>query len=242
MILAQRALIAASYDYSAFTQAGEPRVLRFWLKDPNDPPSPGRWKPAPEEYAVGFAGNDRNTNGGVALGYGYGRGRHVATEACEAALWSTGQNLRNNPALRSQLEPGGRCWCMGCKAAPPKGAQCQRRRRGRAISSIMTTSSTTRGQPATSAACDSHASLAARGIASAQSRHRHCHVHRRPAPQACKPTCICPPGTELERQGMREAECPDGQVFDPAMARASAAGTVMKDGMIASRGSRAAAR
>ena len=29
MILAQRAPIAGAYDYSAFTQAGEPRVLRF---------------------------------------------------------------------------------------------------------------------------------------------------------------------------------------------------------------------
>ena len=65
--------IAGAYDYSAFTQAGEPRVLRFWLKEPNDPPSPGRWKLVPEEYAIGFAGDYRNTNGGVALGYGYNR-------------------------------------------------------------------------------------------------------------------------------------------------------------------------
>src|ERR1700688_979330 len=75
MILAQRGLIAGAYDYSAFTQLGEPQVLRFWLKGPNDPPSPGRWKLVPEEYAVGFAGDDRNTNGGVAIGYGYEIGR-----------------------------------------------------------------------------------------------------------------------------------------------------------------------
>lgn len=36
MILAQRAPIAGSYDYSAFTRPGEPRVLRYWLKDAND--------------------------------------------------------------------------------------------------------------------------------------------------------------------------------------------------------------
>ena len=72
LILAQRAPIAASYDYSAFTKPGEPRVLRYWLKDANDPPSPGLWKPMPEEYAIGFAGTYRNTDGGVALGYGYG--------------------------------------------------------------------------------------------------------------------------------------------------------------------------
>ncbi len=33
MILAQRAPIAASYDYSAFAKPGEPRLLRYWLKE-----------------------------------------------------------------------------------------------------------------------------------------------------------------------------------------------------------------
>jgi hypothetical protein len=118
MILAQRALIAGAYDYSAFTQPGEPRVLRFWLKDRNDPPSPGRWKLIPEEYAVGFAGTYRNSNGGVALGYGYGQDGTLGAGACEAALWSTGQNLRNNSALRSQLEPGGPLVVHGLQGSP----------------------------------------------------------------------------------------------------------------------------
>jgi hypothetical protein len=118
MILAQRGLIAGAYDYSAFTQPGEPRVLRFWLKGPNDPPSPGRWKPVPEEYAVGFAGNYRNTNGGVALGYGYGADGTLNTTVCDTALWTTGQNLRNNPAQRSQLEPGGPLVVHGLQGSP----------------------------------------------------------------------------------------------------------------------------
>ncbi len=118
MLLAQRAAIAASYDYSAFTRAGEPRVLRYWLKDRTDPPSPGRWKPLPEEYAVGFAGEYRNTDGGVALGYGYGRDGALATGACEYALWTTGQNLRNDPALRKELEPGGPLVVNGLQGSP----------------------------------------------------------------------------------------------------------------------------
>jgi hypothetical protein len=118
MILAQRAPIAASYDYSAFTQPAEPQVLRVWLKGPNDPPSPGRWKLTPEEYAIGFAGQSRNSNGGVALGYGYGRDGAIDPQSCEAALWSTGQNLRNNPALRSQLEPGGPLVVHGLQGSP----------------------------------------------------------------------------------------------------------------------------
>jgi Domain of unknown function (DUF5979) len=118
MILAQRAPIAGSYDYSTFTMPGEPRVLRYWLKDRNDPLSPGRWKPAPEEYAVGFAGNYHNTNGGVALGYGYTQDGTLSATACEASLWTTGQNLRNNPAMRDQLEPGGPLVVHGLQGGP----------------------------------------------------------------------------------------------------------------------------
>jgi hypothetical protein len=118
MILAQRAPIAASYDYSAFTKPAEPRVLRFWLKDPTDPPSPGRWKPVPEEYAVGFAGNYRNTNGGVALGYGYGQDGTLSTGACEVSLWTTAQNMRNAPPLQNQLLPGGPLVVHGIHGIP----------------------------------------------------------------------------------------------------------------------------
>lgn len=107
MLVAQRAPIAASYDFSAFTAAGAPRVLRFWLKDQSDPPSPGLWKPAPEEYAVGFAGDYRNSDGGVALGYGYDRNGRLDTGACAASLLVTGDKLRLKPALRERLEPGG---------------------------------------------------------------------------------------------------------------------------------------
>ena len=109
MILAQRAPVAGSYDYSAFTKPAEPRVLRYWLENPDDPNTPSKWIAKPEEYAVGFAGTYRNTNGGVALGYGYGRRSdgQLVEATCEYALWTTGQNLRNNPALRQQLDPGG---------------------------------------------------------------------------------------------------------------------------------------
>lgn len=118
MILAQRALIAASYDYSAFTRPGEPQVFRVWLKGPNDPPSPGRWKPVLEEYAVGFAGNHRNTNGGVALGYGYGADGRLGTNSCEFSLWTTGQQLRNAPPLKARLDPGGPLMVHGLAGIP----------------------------------------------------------------------------------------------------------------------------
>ncbi|MDP1911610.1 MAG: hypothetical protein Q8K85_25190, partial [Hyphomicrobium sp.] len=118
MILAQRALIAGAYDYSAFTRPGEPQVFRIWLKGPQDPPSPGRWKLTPEEYAVGFAGNYRNTNGGVALGYGYGQNGALDANACEFSLWTTGQNLRNAPSLKTRLDPGGPLVVHGLAGIP----------------------------------------------------------------------------------------------------------------------------
>ena len=118
MILAQRAPIAASYAYTVFTWPGEPRVLRYWLKDKNDPPSPSLWKPMPDEYAVGMAGAYRNADGGVALGYGYGPDGSLNDAACEGSLWTTGQNLRNNPSRRSQLEPGGPLLVDGLQGSP----------------------------------------------------------------------------------------------------------------------------
>jgi uncharacterized repeat protein (TIGR01451 family) len=118
MIVAQRALIAGSYDYSAFTRPGEPRVMRFWPKAANEAQSPGRWTPAAEEYAVGFAGNYRNTNGGVALGYGYGQDGVLSTDACEVSLWTTAQNMRNAIQLRSQLDPGGPLVVHGIHGVP----------------------------------------------------------------------------------------------------------------------------
>jgi uncharacterized repeat protein (TIGR01451 family) len=107
MILAQRAPIAASYDYSAFTTKAEPRVLRYRLDNPKTPGNRSRWIAIPDEYAVGFAGKYRNTNGGVALGYDYGPGGALNTASCEATLWTTGQDLRDDPALQAQLLPGG---------------------------------------------------------------------------------------------------------------------------------------
>lgn len=118
MILAQRAPIAGSYDYSAFTKPGEPRILRYWLETPDDPKTPSRWIAVPEEYAIGYAEKYRNSNGGVALGYGYGQDGTLGATACEVTLWSTGQNLRNNPSLRNQLEPGGPLLVHGLQGSP----------------------------------------------------------------------------------------------------------------------------
>jgi len=107
MILAQRAPIAASYDYSAFTKSGQPRVLRYSPASPNDPNAPNGWVAVPGEYAVGFPDAYRKSNGGVDLGYGYDHDGHIDAKSCDSAIWITGENLRNDPALRDRLLPGG---------------------------------------------------------------------------------------------------------------------------------------
>ena len=214
MILAQRALIAASYDYSAFTQAGEPRVLRYWLKDPNDPPSPGRWKLSPEEYAIGFADTYRNSNGGVALGYGYNQDGTLGAGACEAALWSTGQNLRNNPALRSQLEPGGPLVVHGLQGSP---ADLVRNANTPPAISYFIDYDDKFDDPAASGHIGSVRVYTTPCAPSAYVRP----VVATPVGggggggcvgpncgNVCTPTCVCPPGTVLEGKGMREAGLP----------------------------------
>ena len=222
MMLAQRAPIAGAYDYSAFTRPGEPQVFRFWLKDPNDPPSPGRWKPVPEEYAIGFAGNFRNTNGGVALGYGYAADGTLQPTSCEAALWSTGQNLRNNPAMRSQLEPGGPLLVNGLQGSPADmvrsantppmlsyfidydGKFDDARARGH-MGSVRIYA-----QP-----CAAPAAIASPAAPMPIATPIGCIGPN--CRNACKPTCICPPGTELKGKECVKRECPDGQVFNPAI-------------------------
>jgi hypothetical protein len=220
MILAQRALIAAAYDYSAFTQPGEPRVLRFWPKDANDPPSPGLWKPAPDEYAVGFAGDYRNTNGGVALGYGYGADGMLNATACEGALWTTGQNLRNNPALRGQLEPGGPLVVHGLQGSP---ADLVRNANTPPTISYFVDYDDKFDDPlasghigvvrvfttpcaATAYVPPIAAAAPASGVGCVGPDCRN----------ACTPTCMCPPGTVLEGRECVKRDCPDGQIFNPA--------------------------
>jgi hypothetical protein len=221
MILAQRGLIAGAYDYSAFTQAGEPRVLRFWLKDKNDPPSPSRWKLTPEEYAIGFAGEYRNSNGGVALGYGYDRAGTLDPQSCEAALWTTGQNLRNDPALASQLEPGGPLVVNGLQGSP---ADQVRNANAPPATSYFIDYDDTFNDPRAAGHMGSVRIYATPCAAVAQIAPVAAMTPVPIAtpigtsPKACTPTCVCPPGTQLDgKECVKIHDCPDGQVFNQAL-------------------------
>ena len=108
MVLAQRSSMESSYDYANFADPGKARVYRYWLESPEDDPStPSRWIPEPEEYAVGFEPEHRASNGGLALNHGYTRDGYIDTNVCEASIWTTADNLRRNDELTKQLLPGG---------------------------------------------------------------------------------------------------------------------------------------
>ena len=107
MYVAQRGGIKGSYDYSVFADAKQSVVFRFKREIPDDPATPGIWVPIPDEYAIGFPPDYRNTSGGIALGYGYDQAGAIRRGACDAMLWSTGDALRDNAEYAAQLAAGG---------------------------------------------------------------------------------------------------------------------------------------
>jgi hypothetical protein len=107
MLLAERAAPSGAYDFNVLTADATGRVLRYL------PVRPGTamplWQPQADEYAVGFARQMRNGNGGVAVGFGYDEQGRIDRAACGQFLWSTGEQLRNasDPAIATQLAAGG---------------------------------------------------------------------------------------------------------------------------------------
>ena len=107
MDLAQRGEVDNRYDYSRFADSGEGSVLRYWRESPDDPATESVWVPVPQEYAVGFPKDHRQTAGGIDLQYGYDAEGYFDTRACADTIVKTGDSLRDNPVLADQLAPGG---------------------------------------------------------------------------------------------------------------------------------------
>ncbi|WP_142250429.1 hypothetical protein [Bradyrhizobium sp. UNPF46] len=107
MLLAERAAPSGAYDFDVLTTEATGRVLRYLPA----PPGTGgpQWQLQPDEYAIGFAREMRNGNGGVAVGFGYDDQGRIDRAACGQFLWSTGEQLRNSndPAIAAQLAAGG---------------------------------------------------------------------------------------------------------------------------------------
>jgi hypothetical protein len=119
MVLAQRGNVESTYDYANFADPGRARVYRYWLETPeDDPATPSRWIPEPEEYAVGFEDENRATNGGIALNHGYTREGFIDRNVCEASIFTTADNLRRNDTLKDNLLPGGPMVIDGLQGMP----------------------------------------------------------------------------------------------------------------------------
>lgn len=107
MLLAERPAPSGAADFMALTVEATGRLLRY-LPVPPGTPGP-QWQPQSDEYAIGFARQMRNGNGGVAVGFGYDELGRIDRAACGQFLWSTGEQLRNaiDPALAALLAQGG---------------------------------------------------------------------------------------------------------------------------------------
>ncbi len=108
MLLAERPAPTGAYDFAALARPGVGRVLRFRNVTPAACGATV-WAPDPDEYAIGFPGELRNGNGGIAVGYGYTPNGQIDHAACSAFLWSTGEQLRvaMDPTLAARLAAGG---------------------------------------------------------------------------------------------------------------------------------------
>ncbi|MBV0913819.1 hypothetical protein [Anianabacter salinae] len=105
MFLAQRGAEAAAYDYTSLATPERASVLVYTGK--KRPDGTYEWAADAGEYPVGFQGENRNTNGGVALGYGYYPDGFIKYDSCEAMVWSTGEMLRESAEHAARLgDPG----------------------------------------------------------------------------------------------------------------------------------------
>ena len=133
MLLAERPDATGAFSFEPLSVPAIGRVLRYAIVGQA---AGGRrvWQEVPDEYAVGFAGDWRNANGGVAIGYNYNSKGDVALESCGGFLWETGEDLRDpsDPALAGKLSRSGPLHIDGLQGeglwddrprnAPPIGA------------------------------------------------------------------------------------------------------------------------
>jgi hypothetical protein len=114
MFLAERPAPTGAFDLEALAVPAIGRVLRYAIVGA----APGGrrvWQEQPEEYAIGFAGNLRNGDGGLVFGYTYDREGEMDRSSCGGFLWSTGEDLRNSPdaALAQRLSQTGALHIQG---------------------------------------------------------------------------------------------------------------------------------
>lgn len=108
MFLAERPASTGAFDLEAVATPAIGRVLRYAVSGTT---ADGRriWQAMPEEYAIGFPGEWRNGNGGVAIGYNYDHAGKLLPESCGGFIWATGEDLRDagDASLAARLAKSG---------------------------------------------------------------------------------------------------------------------------------------
>ncbi|WP_292547139.1 hypothetical protein [Mesorhizobium sp.] len=118
MYLAQRGPVENRYDYSRFADTGTGEVLRYWRENPDDPATESIWVEMPQDYAVGFPQDNRQSAGGLDLQYGYDADGNLDASVCTDTLVESADKLRDNPALVEQLAGGGPLAVHGVQITP----------------------------------------------------------------------------------------------------------------------------
>jgi hypothetical protein len=96
MITTQRGTLENPTDYSHFTAKGAAQTLRYAPEAPDEPNRPNRWKPDPEEYAVGNAEGFRSSDGGLTLQYAYKADGSLDLGSCGGTIIVSGNSLGAN--------------------------------------------------------------------------------------------------------------------------------------------------
>ena len=119
LYLAQRPPLMADFGFASMARVGQAETLRFWRESPDDPLTPSVWaQDRPARYAVGFAGVGAQGLGGLALGPSYDETGVILPGGCSGMIWTTGDDLRLQPALATALLPGGALPVSGVMAQP----------------------------------------------------------------------------------------------------------------------------
>lgn len=116
LILAGRPERAGDFAFRTVTSggAGLHELVQEW---PLNPETPFDWVEA-KPHDTDFADAGRTALGGVALAPRYDRIGQLNGTECGQTLWSTGQRLRDAPAVATVLRPGGALRIDGVTAQP----------------------------------------------------------------------------------------------------------------------------
>jgi len=108
MVLAERPAPTGAFDFEALAYPAVGRVLRYAVIG-TAVGARRIWQKTPDEFPLGFAGDFRNGNGGVEIGYQYDQAGELEPGSCDGFLWMTGEQLRksDDPAIAARVSQGG---------------------------------------------------------------------------------------------------------------------------------------